>query len=118
MLLEVGKAYIRKGGEGYKMVYIGPYAPGNVFLFAGEDLRGGWMPSSLDMEKLDLIEEWVEPVVHRMWANVYNDCIGVFHSSKETAVNAGRQYASLATILIEVDMSKPVGQRVREIVEV
>ena len=127
MQLEVGKFY--KARSGYKSKVVSKNTKGDIFIIETEEQNifvgniwmttssGRVLESAQHKHDYDLIEEWVEPVVHKFWVNVYPESIGGSFDNFKEAKKSADDDDILATIGIEIDMSKPAGQRVREIVE-
>lgn len=112
MQLEIGKIY--KTNHGDKIKIVAHEDCGFIGYDCGLGAIEAWIykanGEACHIDAGDIIEEWVEPVVHRHSFHVHtNGVIGAEFFKNDKAF--------IATVQVEFDMSKPVGQRVREIVE-
>ncbi len=95
MKIEPGKFYKTRGGE--KVHVLGRREDDNEkYQFVGYIVGGetqswdinGLVPSAINMNLKDLIEEWVEPVEHTFWVNVYPYVVCAYESRKDADKDA------------------------------
>ncbi len=107
---EAGKFYkTRNGGKAHVLgvridgggcyPFVGYVVDGDAPIVWAEDGR-----YNVDVKghALDLIEEWVEPIEHTFWVNVYSDCQSVHESrSKANKVAGSDRLACVEVVCTE-----------------
>lgn len=128
MKLEVGKFYKDREGNKIEVIAIRDeramtYAVSEKALYS-YGLDGRFCDADNNDSQYDLIEEWQEPVVIEGWCNIYKNEeigheIGRPYPTKEEAaeVHNGDPANTLVCLHIKIDLSKPEGQRIWEVVE-